>query len=134
MRAPGAWNGGNGVLRVVSPTAHLASWVNGERVRFRDEIADALYVEGFISLAAGEANALVIRVDELAPDATFGPITIDFVPKHRNERIDVLLLSGTWQFRIGDDPSYATLPLPSKFAASTDVVFDLADALSGDRQ
>ena len=39
-------------------------------------------------------------------------------------------MNGNWQFRIGDDPSFAALPLPAKFAASTDVVFDLSDAES----
>lgn len=43
-----------------------------------------------------------------------------------NEPTKSLRLEGTWQFRIGDDPSFATLPLPARFAASTDVVFEPA--------
>ena len=33
-------------------------------------------------------------------------------------------LEGRWQFRTGDDESFATLPLPAKFAAPTEAVFE----------
>ena len=34
-----------------------------------------------------------------------------------------LKLSGRWQFRIGDGTDWSNMPLPSKFGASTDIVF-----------
>jgi hypothetical protein len=36
----------------------------------------------------------------------------------------MISLEGIWQFRIGDDPAFATVPLPAKFAASTDFIFE----------
>ena len=50
----------------------------------------------------------------------------DFGESDPLDPIAVIELTGTWQFRLGDDPSFATLPLPAKFAASTDVVFEPA--------
>ncbi len=38
----------------------------------------------------------------------------------RDEKVS---LEGRWQFRTGDDESFATLPLPAKFAAATEAVF-----------
>ncbi len=32
-------------------------------------------------------------------------------------------LRGRWQFRLGDDEDFATLPLPAKFAAATEAFF-----------
>jgi hypothetical protein len=40
-----------------------------------------------------------------------------------NERT-VVDLHGRWQFRVGDDPSFATLPLPAIYGASPDILFE----------
>jgi hypothetical protein len=32
-----------------------------------------------------------------------------------------------WQFRIGDDPAWARYVLPAKFAAATDVIFEIKE-------
>jgi hypothetical protein len=39
-------------------------------------------------------------------------------------RMDSIACAGDWQFRIGDDPAFASLPLPAKFAAATDAYFE----------
>ncbi len=68
----------------------------------------------------GELHLLCVRCDNsegpggmafLNPGLYFGP--------------EKLSLEGRWQFRLGDDESFATLPLPAKFAAPTEAVFEL---------
>ncbi len=67
----------------------------------------------------GELHLLCVRCDNsegpgglafLNPGLYFGP--------------EKLPLEGRWQFRLGDDESFATLPLPAKFAAPTEAVFE----------
>jgi type 1 glutamine amidotransferase/nicotinamidase-related amidase len=68
-------------------------------------------------LEAGDLNLLALRISggrgrrlSEAPEIRCGK--------------DRLSLRGCWQFRLGDDPSWARYPLPARFAASTDVIFD----------
>ena len=35
-----------------------------------------------------------------------------------------LRLKGRWQLRIGDDPAWKNMPLPAKFGAGSDIVFE----------
>ncbi|MGD9856428.1 MAG: ThuA domain-containing protein [Planctomycetaceae bacterium] len=36
-----------------------------------------------------------------------------------------MLLHGTWQHRIGDDPAWTDVPLPAQFAAPTDAIYEM---------
>ena len=61
-----------------------------------------------------EVNLVVVRVDggglSRAPVFSCGD--------HQLE------LTGRWQFRVGDDAQWRNMPLPAKFGASTDIVFE----------
>lgn len=35
-----------------------------------------------------------------------------------------LVLQGTWQFRLGDDPAWSNIPLPARYGASPDILFE----------
>ena len=71
-------------------------------------------------VVAGDANMVVVRLDGRRGEAGLRTAPILSVG---TDRID---LRGAWQCRIGDDPSWSNAPLPAKFAASTDIVFDAA--------
>ncbi len=66
----------------------------------------------------GELHLLCVRCEN-----TEGPGGLAF----KNPAIyfgdEKVSLSGRWQFRVGDDESFGTLPLPAKFAAATEAVF-----------
>ncbi|MBL8850283.1 MAG: hypothetical protein JNG89_11390, partial [Planctomycetaceae bacterium] len=40
------------------------------------------------------------------------------------DHTNVISLTGRWQVRVGDDPSFATLPLPAIYGASPDILFE----------
>ncbi len=124
FRAPQEWRDRPTVLRIGAPAGHLRAWVNGEPVRFIsfNELKGMYFASGAIGLDAGDANLVVIRVDRVPDDAVIGPVSL--VSIGGGQRDDEADCSGAWQFRIGDDPDFATLPLPAKFAASTDFIFE----------
>jgi type 1 glutamine amidotransferase/nicotinamidase-related amidase len=64
-----------------------------------------------------DANLIVVRLESghaqrlsLAPRLVTGD---------RN-----LTLKGTWQFRVGDDPAWSNMPLPARYGASPDILFE----------
>jgi hypothetical protein len=93
-------------------------WINGRELTVQQSRHNPSVVD--ISkdcVDLGELNLLVIRCDndlsgrllDMAP-----VLTVDEQP---------IILKGRWQFRVGNDPAFASLPLPPKFAASPDVIF-----------
>lgn len=68
----------------------------------------------------GEVHVLAVRVDNLT-----GPGGLAFRKPAIHFDLDQKIeLKGRWQIRQGDDESFSTLPLPAKFAASTEAVFN----------
>ncbi|MEZ6131570.1 MAG: SMP-30/gluconolactonase/LRE family protein [Planctomycetaceae bacterium] len=71
-------------------------------------------------VAANEANLLVVRV----PHQHQVALTADpFLIIGEGDSQQTLMLGGQWQRRAGDDPSFANMPLPAKFGASTNILF-----------
>ena len=66
----------------------------------------------------GEVHLLCVRVDN-----SEGPGGLAFKKPALYLGDEKVELIGRWQFRIGDEESFATLPLPAKFAAATEAVF-----------
>ena len=68
----------------------------------------------------GELHLLCVRVDN-----SEGPGGLAFLKPGLHYGLEQKVsLAGRWQFRTGDDESFATLPLPAKFAAPTEAVFE----------
>lgn len=68
----------------------------------------------------GELHLLCVRCDN-----SEGPGGLAFLNPGLYFGIDQKVsLAGRWQFRTGDNESFATLPLPAKFAAPTEAVFE----------
>ena len=133
VRLPAHWDGQPVELRVrIAEPNRIEAYVNGKGVFLDDDFElesrrlkrcgrkGAIPAEYLIQQ---EINLLAIRVfaygEHAKPDLQGVKLTSN------REELD---LAGNWQFRIGEDPSFATLPLPAKFAAPTDIVFEPANA------
>ncbi len=66
----------------------------------------------------GEVHFLAVRIDNHE-----GPGGMAFKKPAIHFLQEQISLAGRWQFRTGDDESFASLPLPAKFAAATEAVF-----------
>jgi hypothetical protein len=72
-----------------------------------------------------EINLLVLRFDPgagLDSGNGDGPTVSVLAPS--GSEIGAVSLNSRWQSRLGDDPSFATLPLPAIYGASPDILFE----------
>ncbi len=145
LRVPGRWaEGSGGVLRDASGTAWYRclvrvpmAWAERDLTLTLGDVAGRaeVYVNGYRLgdpeakaaarvparlVEAGELNLLAVRVTGGGTAAG-----IQGVPEVRCGR-DRIPLEGNWQFRLGDDPAWSRYALPAKFAASTDVIFEMS--------
>jgi nicotinamidase-related amidase/type 1 glutamine amidotransferase len=109
VRVPASWAGRELELALGEVQGTVDVFWNGHKV------------EGRISagmVEAGDLNLLAVR---LRADKNGGLVG---VPQLRCGN-ECIRLQGDWQFRLGDDPTWAQYALPAKFAATTDVIFEL---------
>lgn len=116
VRLPEAWIGGEHVTLLLPPEAKAGVWFNGTLLaaeEFSHPIAKGL-------IEPDDANLLVVRLAKGEGDRGLQSAPSITAGSRR------LMLQGPWQFRIGDDPSWSNIPLPAKFGASADIVFQPA--------
>lgn len=119
VRLPRGWFGVGPLALAFEPTSQrVRAWLNGHplpadvssgRVAFRIE-------PGWIE--ADTANLLVIRAEHRGGDGGLRPAPVLGAGDKSLE------LRGRWQFRLGDDEAWSNMPLPARFGASTDIVFE----------
>jgi nicotinamidase-related amidase/type 1 glutamine amidotransferase len=128
VRVPADWEGMELGLRTgTGDKDELRAFFNGEELDksevfgARDPLVDGGYLISVPPeiVLAGDVNVLTIRVHD--QDGTGGLRFLHPVMATGGESIG---LSGRWEFRIGDDPSFTAPPLPPKFAASTSALFE----------
>lgn len=120
VRVPAACKGKSASLHLPNGLDGQA-WCNGTKLK-EEKKANASQGK-FLSipaevLVAGDANLIVLRC-EMRDDAA------GFVEAPSLRGPSYISLAGRWQVRIGDDPSWSNMPLPAKFGAATDIVFEL---------
>lgn len=125
VRVPAEWRGQSPQLALAATGRDVRAWWNGTPITGETEAGNAgtflhiFRVDAETMIAAGDANLIVLRTVG-STESTFPS-----APKISGSRNDASLsLEGRWQFRIGDDPTWSNMPLPAKFGASTDIVFD----------
>ena len=124
VRMPKNWRGQSPTLALTTTGRDVLVWWNGAPIIGETEAGNAarfrhIYRVDAETIAAGDANLLVVRAVG-STESTFPS-----APKILDPRDDASIsLEGRWQFRIGDDPTWSNMPLPAKFGASTDMVFD----------
>jgi type 1 glutamine amidotransferase/nicotinamidase-related amidase len=108
------WLGSNKLtLGVESRDDKLQVWFNGHELK------------GTTSLTVSndwvdrdDANLIVIRVEDQS-----GPGGLRSAPVLRAGKNE-LALCGKWQFRIGDNLAWSNIPLPARYGASPDMLFE----------
>jgi hypothetical protein len=102
------------------PQVRVECWWEGKSVAFQSDASgtwEATIPEGV--RVDGDANLLVLKLEgkqQQWPTATEVALSIGSTRRS---------LHGAWQVRLGEDPSWTSMPLPAKFGASTDIVVDL---------
>lgn len=72
----------------------------------------------------GEVNLIAVRCLDGGGIAAWPEEPTPRITFHGGPHAGTMPLAGTWQFRLGNDPSWGTLPLPPRFAVSTDSLFE----------
>lgn len=106
-------------LRVPTSAKEVTAWCNGHSLK--PQVTDYREMIVFqVDAKAGrpdDANLIVLRVEQgNRPAFTAAPALV------AGDRM--MTLEGRWQFRADDDPALKNMPLPARFGASTDILFD----------
>lgn len=114
-RIPKAWLAGEPVqLKVPTSDGNtVQAWLNGTALKKRGD--GFVIAPGMVTV--NDANLIVVSVS--GRDAG-----VDFVSVPQLVSASgALPLAGRWQYRSGDDQTFANMPLPAKFGTVTDIVF-----------
>lgn len=120
------------VLELPGAPAELKAWMNGKPLAVAAAGAAPLMITiTATDVVLGDANLLVIRWPECKANGGLVAVPkLRFLGKPVGDETDAPPplsqpeLAGRWQVRIGDDPSWSNMPLPAKFGAPTDIVFE----------
>lgn len=96
-------------------------WWNGQPVILRSGslTTPATYPIPSDAIVADDYNLLVLRVKQRASKTPFQ------TPHLLLSNSKSYSLKGSWQYRLGDAPSWSNIPLPAKFGGATDMTFEL---------
>lgn len=100
-------------LSLTSSPKRSKAWFNGLPLTARAESSQATFTIPHTAIQVNDDNLLVIRLED---KGTLGAPILG--GKNR------LVMKGRWQARLGDDPSWSNMALPSKFGASTDIYYE----------
>jgi hypothetical protein len=106
-------------LQVPTPASKVTAWCNGHPLKSQagDLQETIVFQIEAKAVRPDDANLIVLRVRQGRGLAfTSAPTLVA-----GDQRVT---LEGRWQFRTGDDPTLKNMPLPARFGASTDIVFD----------
>jgi nicotinamidase-related amidase len=112
VRVPKAWLDDKIEFKCHSEAARV--WINGKELpgNLKESGVNRFLVpQEWVE--ADDANLFVVQI----PNGVLDPAPILRVGD------DKLTLAGRWQWKIGEDQANSNMPLPSKFGASTDIVF-----------
>ncbi|MFO0903984.1 MAG: ThuA domain-containing protein [Pirellulales bacterium] len=106
------------VLTLATPPADAQVWWNGRPLTAVAAAGGCQFETSLAAAERGEANLIVVRLQNQRRDGGLAT-----APQLRVGDKS-WTLQGRWQLRLGDDPSWSNMPLPAKFGAATDIVFD----------
>jgi sugar lactone lactonase YvrE/nicotinamidase-related amidase/type 1 glutamine amidotransferase len=114
---PKAWTSRDMAIQMHGTDGTLDVWCNGHQLAATQRKSATVFEISKDFVYADDANLLVVRVANLGAS---GALKRPPVMRAGSEQ---LTFAGRWQFRIGDNPALANMPLPAKFGAPTDIVF-----------
>ncbi len=106
-------------LRIPPSEDKFQAWFNGRLLQPTADLRETVLLP--ISkewIEVNDANLIVIRVQN---DSESGGL-VATPSLHAGEQ--TLSLHGQWQFRMGDDPAWSNIPLPARYGASPDILFE----------
>lgn len=119
VRLPTEWLNGDLTLELVGGEGRWRLWCNGQAAqstspRETSKQSSTCWMIPRDALRPSEANLIVLRRE--------GPVGALEAPllRHGSQSFP---LNGFWQCRAGDDPAWSNMPLPAKFGAAPDIVF-----------
>jgi len=120
VRIPKRWSESQALTLSHHPRAgQVTAWLNGTSLAATAETSSAppSFSIPASAIVPDDANLLVLRVKHKSGDGGLRD-----VPQISGGK--QLLLKGRWQFRLGDDPDWSNIPLPARFGASPDILFE----------
>ncbi|HUG69543.1 MAG TPA: ThuA domain-containing protein [Pirellulaceae bacterium] len=106
-------------LRLALGDDELQVWFNGHPLQSTDDSSPvAAFPIEREWIEVNDANLIVFRVEDKG-----GPGGLRATPRLQAGN-NTLLLRGRWQFRIGDHPAWSNIPLPARYGASPDILFE----------
>jgi nicotinamidase-related amidase len=120
VRLPADWIGtaGGVTLTQQSSDSEVKVWLNGHLLKASSESTKLVVPREWIEV--DDANLLVMRTVARAGQKALADVpTVEAAGGK-------MKLNGRWQFRLGDDPSWSNIPLPARYGASPDIVFEPA--------
>ncbi len=139
-------------LELPPAAADAQVWLNGRPLAAAAAAEQRVFPIAAADVTLGDANLLVIRLPEAAANgglvsaprlrfprqpAGTPPVeptgkaadgaargTGSSQPDGSAPPLSRPELAGRWQLRIGDDPTWSNMPLPAKFGAPTDIIFE----------
>lgn len=118
VRLPADWLGpnGNALVRFGRSSDDVSVWWNGQLLKRSPETNE--YEIPASAIEVDDANLLVVRDTSERFKAVLAEVPT-LLAKDGS-----IKLSGRWQVRLGDDPSWSNIPLPARYGASPDIVFE----------
>jgi len=106
-------------LRVPTPASQITAWCNGHPLKSQagDLPQTIVFQIDPKAVTPDDANLIVLRVQQEKGSAFPKAPTVRAGDK-------TVILEGRWQFRAGDNPALKNMPLPARFGASTDILFE----------
>ena len=119
LRLSDQWVSSQGVmLEFMEDGPPMSAWLNGKELKRRpDRKRGVRFLVDRNGIELNEANLLVVRFKPNKHDGWQNKPRIHSEQKHFE-------LSGRWQVRIGEDPSWSNIPLPARYGTSTDIIID----------
>jgi nicotinamidase-related amidase len=91
-------------------------WLNGHAATRKEISSGAVYELPQAGVVPDDANLLVVRMAAAKGGLREAPVLTAGQQR--------LPLRGRWQLRIGEDASWSNIPLPARFGASPDILFE----------
>jgi nicotinamidase-related amidase len=117
VRLPQSWiDAGPLALEVGKQTAVTDVWLNGHAATRKAPSGGTTFDIPQASSIPDDANLLVVRIAPAKGGFREPPVLT--AGKQR------LPLQGKWQMRLGEDANWSNMPLPARFGASPDILFE----------
>lgn len=117
VRLPKSWIAEGPLFLELGKQSNITGvWLNGRAATRNESASGSTYQMATADVAPDDANLLVIRTEAGNVGLSEPPVLV--AGKQR------MTLQGRWQMRLGEDPTWSNIPLPARFGAAPDILFE----------